>query len=248
MIPVMASLLMIAAVALWYLDPIRGFGGDRVFPVSLQSSIFADYGSDLDQQQKLPPVSLNMIAEVIRDIRDSIDAGKILRQLETPVQTVTPFSSSPTAIFQTITIGPISPSNTSKPPSTEQIETPTSTPTQRGNFGRTLTPTATAGTNTPISASGTVMPTPTATNRSHRTLEPTHTITFTLQPSLTFTPFSTPTPLPATVTQLPATNTAQPTGYPAPSTPTPQPTAMPTAIPTVIPTLAPSATPVIGYP
>ncbi|OJX38375.1 MAG: hypothetical protein BGO78_10270 [Chloroflexi bacterium 44-23] len=231
LLPILALLFIIATVALWYLDPLREFGGERDFQVSLQSSIFADYGSDHTAHEKHVPLSLNIIAGVLRDIQDAIDTGKILGQTQTPVQTMSILPPSSTAISPTKTVNSILPSGTANPATTEPTQTATVTPTQEGNhISWTATATRVASTITPTPGVGVVSPTPTPTQRSQPTHVPSVSSTFTVLPSLTFTPFVTATPfatrVPATATPLPATHTAQPSGYPAPATPAATPTSV----------------------
>lgn len=245
MIPLFACLLIVSAVVLWLFDPLRGFGGDQIFRVSLQSSILANYGRDPRQQNALPPVSLNIIADVLRDIRDSLDPGKILRQMQTPVQTVTPFFASATLQYTGMTLTPTPPAPGVFPSVSLPSATVTPTVTLPGHHGNP-SPTSTTGTPTATVVSGSptsiptwggwrthIVATSTATSTRTQTTTSTAAVPSTSIPSLTFSPSPSRTP---TTTQFPATavftatpltptHTMAATGYPAPVTSTPPPTA-----------------------
>lgn len=243
MIPILVSLLLVAAISLWFLDPVRNFGGNKIFHVSLGSSIFADYGSDYIRGDQVEPLSLNIFDEVIRDIQELIDPGKILRERQTPTETL---QIPPTAsVYYSMTPLPVNPTNaTTTTPLATGVNTASTTPgassTSPGHHG-TQVPTATPTIITTTTVVGTLTPnlTPTPTLRGYRTFvpptatptfTPTYTPTFfysstptraatsTSFPTATFPP---PTPTPISPTSTPTTQTS---GYPPPTTNTPLPT------------------------
>ena len=196
MLPFIIALISVAAMLLWFLDPVRGFGGNKFFQVSLRSSLFADYSVDPRMQAGLAPLDLRIIEEVIQEDQTTANAGEILQQLQTPVVIFIPPTSTPLPNLNiptsTAAINPTSPQPTKLLTSTVAFTlTSTLTPSP--------TPSATIPGNSTITVTRTPGRTPTSTPVPQFTNTPTH------QP-----PIVTPTPTKNTV----------PTGYPPPPTAT----------------------------
>lgn len=151
------GIVFLSAMLLWWLDPVRSFSGPQVLAISLRSPLFADYSADLRSILRLPPLALRIIEDSIRDRQITQDSQEILRQLLTPVPTVTPGLGTPGGV-----------------PPTLVIFTRTATasvPTQPGGTA-VFTPTATQSPTSTVSLANTVVvlpsrtqPGPTATNR-----------------------------------------------------------------------------------
>lgn len=242
MVSVAGVILVLSATALWFLNPLSGFGGNQLFPISLRSSNYANYAQDPYGKNPTSQQPLSIIEEVIRNIQEFFEPEKIRLQTGPSSEaTMTPETNFPNAFTNT----PLSNNLTAT------LVTPgfTLTPTKAASPGNTATPTSSAtATLTATSPFSTETFTPTAsltrtpnrtnqpqtaTNTPANTLMPTHTptpfITMTRTNTYTFTPVFTftATPTPFTPTRTP---TPIPTGYPAPYTSTPIPPA--TLVPT----------------
>lgn len=252
MISVVGVILIVSATALWYLNPLRGFGGNQIFPISLRSSNYANYSQDPGEKISTSQQPLLIIEEVIRNIQEFFIPETIRLQSGSENKSImTPTANFPNLFTNTVTAqNPTAsltiPSNT--PPGFSPTSNNTGIPNQTNT--PTIIPTETP-TITPIFTE-TQTPTRIMTRTPNRTNLPitaTFSPTNTFTPTYTFTPFFTatrtntlpftptasasysPTPIPPTRTPTPfiPTSTPMPTGYPAPSTSTPIPS---TPVPT----------------
>lgn len=242
MISVVGVILIVSATALWYLNPLRGFGGNQIFPISLRSSNYANYSQDPGGKITTSQQPLFIIEEVIRNLQEFFIPESIRLQSGTGNQA----TMTPTTIFPNLFTSTVAIQNPTASVIISSTTAPEITPSPTSNAYPSQTNMPTSVTNTPSIFTETQTPTSNMTrtpNRTNHPQTPTFTPTKTFTPTNSFTPFFTytrtntftftptstftpsPTPIPPTRTPTPfiPTSTPIPTGYPAPPTATPVP-------------------------
>jgi hypothetical protein len=189
------GVILLVMAILWFLNPLQSFGGDQIFPISLRSSIFADYSQD---QYRVRVASSSdrpttFFQQIVQGIQEWIDPGKINSGTEmantqerTPPPAISPMTStsmpSPTLSGASTSIATTpAPSKTAAQPTiTKPLlntlsptpSTKTMTATHAAVYTITSTPQHSA---TPVSTL-TATPAPTHTPLPSATHQPTATL------------------------------------------------------------------------
>lgn len=236
MISVVGVILIVSATALWFLNPLRGFGGNQIFPISLRSSNYANYSQDPGGKITTSQQPLFIIEEVIRNLQEFFIPESIRLQSGTGNQA----TMTPTTIFLNLFTSTATIHNPTASVIVSSTTSPGITPSPTSTANPSQTDISTSVTNTPLIFTETQSPTPLMSRTPNRTNHPptstfsptntftpfytyTRTNTFTYTPTSTYTPSPTPIPPTRTPTLFIPTSTPIPTGYPAPPTYTPVP-------------------------
>ena len=174
MISVVGVILIVSATALWYLNPLRGFGGNQIFPISLRSSNYANYSQDPGGKITTSQQPLFIIEEVIRNLQEFFIPESIRLQSGTGNQA----TMTPTTIFPNLFTSTVAIQNPTASVIISSTTAPGITPSPTSNAYPSQTNMPTTVTNTPLIFTETQTPTSSMTRTPNRTNHP-QTPTFT---------------------------------------------------------------------